>query len=69
MVLFIGIYFPSNSPTPNGKNYFFWDAGHFVYFLCIFLVSAVLLKKTNNHNVFGSILLFLSATSFFWVLY
>ena len=48
-------------------TYNFWDGGHFVYFLCIFLVSNVLLKRTNNHNFFGTLLLFLSATSFFWV--
>jgi len=69
MVLFLGMYFPSNSPTPNGKDYFFWDGGHFVYFLCIFLVSGVLLKRMNNYNAFGVGLLFVSATSFFWVLY
>ena len=69
MVLYFGLIFPCNTLTASGKDYFFWDGGHFVYMLCIFLVSFVLLKMTNNHTVFGSILLFLSASSFFWVFY
>ena len=69
MIVFFGIIFPSTSPLPNGKTYNFWSAGHFAYYLCIFVVSAVLLKRTNNHNWFGTFLLIASATSFFWVLY
>ena len=68
MILYLGLIFPSNSATANGKTYNFWDVGHMVYFLCIFVVSSVLLKRTNNHTLFGTILLALSATSFFWVL-
>ena len=67
MCLALGLVLPCWTETANGKSYNFWDGGHFVYFLCIFLVSNVLLKRTNNHTFFGTLLLFLSATSFFWV--
>ena len=69
MVLFFGIVFPCGNELANGMTYNFWDGGHFVYFLCIFLVSNVLLKRTNNHTLFGTLLLLASATSFFWVFY
>lgn len=69
MILVFGLVFSCDTVVPNGKTYNFWDGGHFVYFLCIFLVSAVLLKRINNHTIFGTILIGVSATSFFWILF
>jgi len=69
LLLFLGVVFPTHSPTPEGKAFGFWAGGHIVYFECILLVNLVLLRHSHNMTGWGELLIFLQVTSYFWLVY
>ena len=69
LVLYIGMVFTQDSPTPSGRTYSFWAGGHICYLMCVILANFVLLRETHLVTGWGELLIFLQLTSYLWIIY
>ena len=68
-ILFVGMVFTQESPTPSGKTYSFWAGGHIVYFMCVLTANLILVRSTHNFTGWTELLIFLQLLSFPVILY